>query len=80
LNHDQTIWDKNEVLLGMSLGTFWVTLGIFWEPNENTLGTNKNQNPPPSPKTHKKNIMPPNPFHWLHEIFISKKVCQHFQL
>jgi len=40
------------------MGNFGNILGTRWE----YIGTNKEQNPFPSPKTHKKNIMPPKSF------------------
>ncbi len=47
--------------------------GMPWEHT----GNNKNSTTPPSPKRGKKN--PPKCYHWLHEIFICKIVCHHFQ-
>jgi hypothetical protein len=71
LNFVQTIWDKIEVLLGTSQGT--------WELDENTLGINKKPKiptstpPPPQPKRRK--VSPwshVEPSCWLHEISISR--------
>jgi hypothetical protein len=52
---------------GIKMKCYWEylwnqTLKTFWELDGNTLGTNKKQNPLPSPKTRKKNIMPPKSF------------------
>jgi hypothetical protein len=75
-NFRQTIWDKIEVLLGMSWGT-------IWEHVENTLGTRENNNNYSPTLTPKRKKLGPSwvhaePSDWLHETFISKPVCHHF--
>jgi hypothetical protein len=79
LNFKQTIWDKSEVLLGMS----WGTILELEEHIESTLRTRIKQKftplpppPPPNPPAPSKEKIGPlicacMPFHWLHETFIS---------
>ncbi len=70
LNFKQTIWDKSEVLLGMSWGTYWEHIGNKHKTKIHSPF------PPPPPSPQKKKIGPLMsacvPFHWLHETFISK--------
>jgi hypothetical protein len=69
---------QTEVLLGTSWGTIW-ELGA---PFENLMGTWKRiKNSSPNIPERKK--LDPSrghaePYHWLHETFISKTVCHHF--
>jgi hypothetical protein len=57
--------------------------GTNWEHDGNTLGTWKKPSPPNPTQNLKEKIsrhfwVHAEPFHWLHEISISKTVCHHF--
>ncbi len=84
----QTTWDKYEVLLQMYWATLGNLLGTSWEHDENTLGTRKKNKKKSLPFTShcpeflKKldlSCVHAESSHWLHETFISKTICHHFQ-
>jgi hypothetical protein len=59
VNFGQTIWDKTQVLLGISWGMY---LGTLWEHDGNTLRTREKQKPktplPPTPSKKKLDLSP----------------------
>jgi len=68
LNHGQTIWKKNEMIVG----TWWERTGNF---DENRIKTRKILSPPPLLNLkRKKTCIRSNvePFHWGHKKFISQ--------
>jgi hypothetical protein len=68
----KTIWDKTEVLLGMSWGTNLGTWGTPWTH----IGNKGEKKPPFCPNNEKTGPLMTAcwAFHWLHETFISKTV------
>jgi len=67
---------------GVNLRCYWEPLGELGELHGNK-GKTKNPFPPhfaPPPSQLNLSLMHVKPFHYLHEIFISKIICHHFWL